>query len=103
MGREAGEAPEPLADVLARYLERAGLAARLRQSALLDEWARAVGPEIAAVTRAQAITDDGTMFVGVRTHAWMSELTLMERELLAALNRHAGDRPLSRLRWTLMR
>ena len=62
-----------------------------------------MGPEIAGATQALSITDDGTLFVAVRSHAWMSELTMMERELLASVNRITGDKPILKLRWTLMR
>lgn len=97
------DSPERLADLLSQFLKRRGLDARIRQSAVLEEWARLVGPEIGAVTRALSITDDGTLFVAVRSHAWMSELTMMERELLASVNRITGDKPILKLRWTLMR
>lgn len=97
------ENAERLADLLSRFLKRQGIEARVRQSAVLDEWPALVGPEIAAVTRALSIADDGTMFIAVRSHAWMSELAMMERELLASVNRVTGDKPIRQLRWTLMR
>lgn len=97
------DSPERLADLLSQFLKRRGLDARVRQSAVLDEWGTLVGPEIAAVTRPLSIAEDGTLFVAVRNHAWMSELTMMERELLASVNRITGDKPILKLRWTLMR
>lgn len=97
------DSPERLADLLTQFLKRSGMDKRIKQAAVLEEWATLVGPEIAAVTRALSITDDGTLFVAVRNHAWMSELTMMERELLASINRITSDKPIHRLRWTLMR
>ncbi len=97
------DSPERLADLLSRFLKRRGIDARIRQSAVLEEWPALVGPEIAAVTRALSIAEDGTLFVAVRSHAWMSELTMMERELLGSVNRITGDKPIQKLRWTLMR
>ncbi len=94
---------ERLADLLSSFLKKKGIDARIRQSAALDEWPALVGPEIAAVTRPMSIAEDGTMFVAVRSHAWMSELAMMERELLASVNRVTGDKPIRQLRWTLMR
>lgn len=99
----APDSPERLADLLSQFLKKSGMEARIKQSAVLEEWPNLVGPEIGAVTRALSITDDGTLFVAVRNHAWMSELTMMERELLASVNRITGDKPILRLRWTLMR
>jgi predicted nucleic acid-binding Zn ribbon protein len=97
------DSPERLADLLSQYLKRSGMDVRIKQSAVLDEWPKLVGPEIAAVTRAQTIGDDGTLWVAVRNHAWMSELTMMERELLASVNRITAEKPILRVRWTLMR
>jgi len=49
------------------------------------------------------VTADGVLFVAVRTHAWMSELSLLEPELLASLNRNADRPPVRKIRWQLMR
>lgn len=80
--------PEPIGQVLAEYLKAAGLIDRVEQAAVIPEWPRLVGPEIAAVTDPVLITSDGTLFVAVATSSWMAELTLMEPTLLAALNAH---------------
>ena len=97
------DSPERLADLLSQFLKRTGMDARIKQSAVLEQWPTLVGPEIAGATQALSITDDGTLFVAVRSHAWMSELTMMERELLASVNRITGDKPILKLRYTLMR
>jgi predicted nucleic acid-binding Zn ribbon protein len=97
------DSAERLADLLSQFLKRRGIDARIRQSGVLEEWATLVGPEIGAVTRALSIGEDGTLLVAVRSHAWMSELSMMERDLLASVNRITGDKPILRLRWTLMR
>ena len=62
-----------------------------------------MGPQIAAVTEPTSITADGTMFVRVTTNAWMNELSLMEPELLRALNAKEGRAPVKRIRWLLKR
>ncbi|MEO7962630.1 MAG: DUF721 domain-containing protein [Gemmatimonadaceae bacterium] len=102
-GKGGDDTPEPIADLLARFLRASGIAGRIEQSRVLDQWPALVGAEIAAVTRPLSVSEDGTMFVAVRSHAWMSELTMMERELLESVNREAGRRPIQRLRWSLMR
>ena len=40
--------PEPIGQVLAEYLKSAGLADRVEQAAVIPEWPRLVGPQIAA-------------------------------------------------------
>jgi predicted nucleic acid-binding Zn ribbon protein len=95
--------PEALGDVLAGLLKRSGLADRVEQAGLIPEWPALVGSQIAAVTEPMSIAADGTMFVNVTTNAWMNELSLMEPELLRALNAKEGRTPVKRIRWLLRR
>jgi predicted nucleic acid-binding Zn ribbon protein len=95
--------PERVGDVVAGFLEQAGLAPRVEQASVIPEWPTLVGPQIAAVTEPQSITADGTLFVAVVTNAWMTELSLMEPELLRALNVKPGRVPIRRLRLLLRR
>jgi predicted nucleic acid-binding Zn ribbon protein len=93
--------PEPLAQALASYLASSGLAARVEQAAVIPEWATLVGPQIAAVTDPLLITADGTMFVAVASSPWMAELSLMERQLLSALNKIPGRPPVTKIRYRI--
>lgn len=95
--------PEKLGSVLAQMLERSGLAERVEQASIVPEWTSLVGTQIAAVTRPLSITREGTLFVAVTTNAWMSELSLMEPELLRILNARAGPSPIRRIHWLLRR
>ena len=90
-------------EALSSYLERAGLAARVDQANVVPEWKSLVGEQIATVTVPHAIARDGTLFVAVTTNAWMTELSLMEPELLRVLNVKPGRPPILRIRWQLMR
>ena len=95
--------PDPISSAIASFLERSGLAKRVEQAEVIPEWPTLVGTQIAAVTEPRSITPDGTLFVAVRTNAWMTELSLMEPELLRALNAKPGRPRIERLRWVLMR
>jgi predicted nucleic acid-binding Zn ribbon protein len=95
--------PQKLGDVLASYLSESGLAERVEQAGVVPEWAALVGPQIATVTEPLAISRDGTLFVAVRTNAWMNELSLLEPQLLAALNARPGRARVSKIHWRLMR
>jgi predicted nucleic acid-binding Zn ribbon protein len=92
-----------IGDALATFLRRTGLGERVKQADVLARWPELVGPEVAAVTRAISISDDGTLFAVARTAGWLNELTFMERELLENINRVSGSKPLRRIRWALMR
>ena len=95
--------PVPIAAAVERFLAESGLAKRVEQATVVPEWASLVGPQIAAVTEPLSVTPDGIMFVAVKTHSWMTELSLMEPELLASLNRRGDRPPVQKIRWQLMR
>lgn len=95
--------PSAIGDILAGVLAESGIAARIEQATVVPEWAALVGPQIAAVTTPQSVTADGTLFVAVTTNSWMMELSLMEPELLRALNAKDGRLAVKRIRWLLER
>lgn len=95
--------PERISEALSSYLREAGLDARMVQSAVVPEWPELVGHDIAAVTEPLFVTPDGSLFVAVRTNAWMTELQLLEPQLVAALN-SGQERPrVRKLRFQLQR
>jgi predicted nucleic acid-binding Zn ribbon protein len=100
--RKPGSAA-PLGDILSRVLEDSGLAERVEQAAVIPEWPGLVGPTIAAVTEPLSIAADGTLFVAVKTNAWMNELSLLEPELLRALNASDDRARIQRIRMRIMR
>jgi predicted nucleic acid-binding Zn ribbon protein len=94
--------PAPISEVLADYLRSAGLASRVDQANVIPEWPRLVGAQIAAVTQPLVVTADGTLFVAVISNPWMAELSLMEPQLLTALNSGSPDRsPVVRIRYRI--
>lgn len=95
--------PRPIGDALSSYLEGSGLARRIEQAAVIPEWPSLVGPQIAQVTEPLSIARDGTLFVAVKTNAWMTELSLMEPQLLSAINAKSERPRVSRIRWQMMR
>ena len=103
MSDERRRRPAALGDVLAGVLRQSGLADRVEQAALLPEWGELVGPQIAAVTEPRSVSADGTLWVAVRTHAWMTELSMLEPELLRKLASRPLRSPIRRIRWTLQR
>ncbi len=92
--------PTPLGALLAGVLAEAGIADRVAQASVVPEWASLVGARIAAVTEPVSVGADGTLWVAVASHAWMTELSLLEPELLRALNAAPGRPPVLRIRLT---
>lgn len=84
-----------LGEVLRRYLARAGLGERMKQAGVVEDWPSIVGDKIAAVSRPEAVTQDGTLFVRVTSAPWMQELQLLTPELLKRL----GATKIKRIVW----
>ncbi|HEU5175507.1 MAG TPA: DUF721 domain-containing protein [Gemmatimonadaceae bacterium] len=95
--------PQTVGSLLDDVLRKSGVAERIEQAQIIPEWPALVGPQIAAVTAPQSITADGTLFVAVSTNAWMTELSLMEPELLRSLNGKPGRAAVKKIRWLLRR
>jgi predicted nucleic acid-binding Zn ribbon protein len=85
-------------EAIDRFLARAGLAKRVAQASVIDEWAGLVGPQIAAVTRAESVSQDGVLRVLVTTAAWANELSLMTPRIMAQLNSGRVGR-IREIRW----
>lgn len=95
--------PQRIGEAVSAFLGGRGLAARVEQAGIVPEWPLLVGEQIAAVTEPLSIARDGTLFVAVRTHAWMTELSLLEPQLLVALNAKPDRTRVERIHWRLMR
>jgi predicted nucleic acid-binding Zn ribbon protein len=81
-----------------RFLAKAGLAKRVAQAGIVSEWSELVGPQIAAVTSAESVTQDGVLRVNVATAAWANELSLMTPRIMARLNAGRVGR-IKEIRW----
>jgi predicted nucleic acid-binding Zn ribbon protein len=90
--------PTTLADALASYLRQSGFSKRMQQAGIIEEWASLVGPQIAAVTAPESVTQDGVLRVRVATAPWANELSLMTPKILARLNAGRTGR-VKEIRW----
>jgi predicted nucleic acid-binding Zn ribbon protein len=90
--------PSSLGDALDAWIARNGMIKRFDLAVAVEDWPAAVGPQIAAVTRALSVTPDGTLMVRVATHAWATELGLMAPRILTRLNGSKKGR-VQHIRW----
>ena len=86
-----------IGEALEAYLKRTGLRRRLDQAGVVEEWPTLVGPQIARVTTAEGVSEDGILFVRVATAGWMQELQMQSRTILQRLA--DGGRPIRRIVW----
>ena len=95
--------PESLGNVVGNFLRDSKLQDRVDQASVVPEWELLVGKQIARVTKPISVTADGTLFIAVKTNAWMTELSLMEPQILRALNAKVGRQRVRKIRLQLMR
>ena len=80
-----GGSPERIGALVEGLLRSRGLAEGVERAAVFPEWTELVGPQIAQVATPVGF-DRSTLFVEVRSSAWLMELEMMERRILAQLN-----------------
>ncbi len=95
--------PGRIGDALKVYLKSSGLEPRVEQAAVIPNWKKLVGAQIAAVTEPISVSAGGILFVAVKTSAWMSELSLMEPELLRSINKNKTSGGIKKIRFRLTR
>ena len=92
--------PERVGRVVERFLQGSGMAEQVRRQGALEAWPVLVGDGIAGVTRARSLSE-GTLFVEVRSSAWLMELELMKEEILGRLNAELEGGSLRRIVFVL--
>jgi predicted nucleic acid-binding Zn ribbon protein len=87
--------PVRVGELVDALLKEKGLTEQIQRTGVLESWAETVGERISSVTRARAVSG-GTLFVEVKSSAWMSELDFMKEEILGKLNKQA-EAPIEKL------
>jgi predicted nucleic acid-binding Zn ribbon protein len=95
------KAPAQLGEALQAFLQQTEVGQRIEEALVVPEWAERVGPAIAAVTMPLRVTR-GTLLVGVRSSAWLMELTLMEGDIVGRLNRGRERGKISKIRFQML-
>lgn len=88
-----------LGAVLKGSLDSLGLRQKVVEQQAAAKWAAVVGPQIAAVSRVDRITD-GVMFVACKSSMWASELTLHANDILGKLEKELGKRVVKEIRFS---
>lgn len=80
-----GGEPTRLGDLVKPFLREKGVDRQLRRVEVLEAWPELVGERVAEVTRAVRLSE-GTLFVEVRSSAWLMELNMMKNQVLTRVN-----------------
>lgn len=85
MNERRGGSFRKIGTILADTLRARGLTEGVERASVFPEWNELVGPQISRVARPTGF-DRSTLFVEVRSSAWLMELEMMEGRILAKLN-----------------
>jgi predicted nucleic acid-binding Zn ribbon protein len=85
MNKRKKGSPEPIGSLIEGLLRARGLFEGVERGSVFSEWEEFVGPEIARVAKPVGF-DRSVLFVEVRSSAWLMELEMMERRILAQIN-----------------
>lgn len=86
--------------MLSGVLEKHGVRKQVERMSVLDLWPEIVGEQLATVTRAKGV-EDATLFVEVRSSAWLMELSMMKDDFLESVNKRLAEVPLERIVFVL--
>ena len=92
--------PVRVGTVLTGLLEKHGVRRQVERMSVLALWPDIVGEQLAKVTHARGV-DEATLFVEVRSSAWLMELNMMKGEFLQRVNERIEDVPLERIVFVL--
>jgi len=82
--------PTRLGELVKPFLREKGMERQVERVEVLEAWPELVGERLAEVTRAAGLAE-GTLFVEVRSSAWLMELNMMKSEVLARVNESRDD------------
>ena len=95
-----GQGPTRIDALLSKVLEKHGVQKQIQRMRVLELWPGIVGDQLAKVTRAKGV-DDTTLFVEVRSSAWLMELSMMKDDFLERANQRLGDVALEQIVFVL--
>ena len=94
------ETLQPLAPLVVKTLQRAGLGQVVLLSRLTRRWEEIVGPQLALVARPESVRSR-VLFIAVTDAVWLQQLIFFQSQLLQNIRRVLGNVPIARLHFTL--
>jgi len=89
-------------ETLHAFLEASGLGRALTRWRAVTEWARIVGPEVAAEAAAFRF-ERGTLWVSVSTSSWIQHIGYLKPQILAAFRRELPGVTVKNIRCVIRR
>ena len=89
-GVSTDEGPIKIGRLVEGFLAQRGLLKHVERAGLAETWPELVGANIAKVTAVRGVSE-ATLFVEVRSSAWISELNMMKGQILERVNAHQSE------------
>lgn len=87
-----------VSEIVDKTIRKLPVSKKIREQMIIDAWPVIVGEKIADKTRALTC-ENGTLLVWVRDSVWAQHISLQQRRIINALNRHARTRSLTEIRF----
>lgn len=88
--------PESVGDILNRVLKSLEIDKKIDETKALMLWSEAVGPKIAANTRAVSVVR-GRLLVEAKSPAWVQECTMLKTTIMEKINKLAGSQTIKNI------
>jgi predicted nucleic acid-binding Zn ribbon protein len=95
--RQRNEDPQPLAAAIDGLIDENGWALAAATGSVFGRWAHIVGPELAAHTAPESLSD-GELTISADSTAWATQVRLLAGQLVHRLNVELGDGVVRRVR-----
>ena len=86
--------------VLAQVLDDHGVRDQVQRAGIFELWPEIVGERLAAVAQVKGLDKD-TLFVEVRSSAWLMELSMLRDEVLRRVNARLSEAPFGKVVFVL--
>ncbi|MDO8494524.1 MAG: DUF721 domain-containing protein [Deltaproteobacteria bacterium] len=90
----------PIGSILGSLMKGTKWDTKVKQYALLDQWASLVGDEIAQYA-SPLFWRGNTLVVGVANHPWLHELKMMEEDILEKIRQANPQLKIEKMQWIL--
>lgn len=92
--------PTPVEQILKNLLQELNVEQALQRYSVFELWGKIVGEKIAQKSVPLRLQGN-FLIVGVSSHSWMTELTLLKQEILHKIHQEIANCPIQNLKFEL--
>ena len=81
--------PKPIGDSIHELLDNLGIAKKINQHQIKEQWPELVGPKVAAISKPERIMDN-ILYIRVQSMTWRTELIFQKHLILKKIEDKVG-------------